>query len=654
MKIALNMIVRNESARIERCLKSVIPHISAAVITDTGSTDDTISVMERLFAENKIPFEIHHTSFKDFSQARNHALNAARLSALDFDYILLTDADMELVVEDKHVFDNLSGPSYDIDQRAGSLVYINRRIVSRYTSGVYRGVTHEYLDVASAGTLRGVYFLDHADGANRVNKLERDIALLIEDLKRDPNNDRSWFYLAQSYRENGQWPQAAQAYLRRFEMGGWDQERWNSLSNYAFALQNQGDEGGFILNSLKAYNFRPSRAEPLYDIAKFFRERGDNYTSLLFSEAGMEIPLSEDGLFVNQYVYNTGLKEEFSICAFYHPDKRAKGYKVTNDLILDKKTPDYARDTARRNMFFYLEPLSKFAPSFKATKLGFVPPDGYTPLNPSIATAPSGHIYCVIRTVNYTIDAAGRYLIRSTNGEANSTNPIDTRNFLARLRLDDFDIQSISEIVWSRSPPAFDLVTGMEDMRLSAIGSRLTVNACVREQNPQGWCRQVQAEIRNEAGSDYVVGQWHTMMVHDRHEKNWMPIQGRNEYVYQLDRIVNDLGKTVKECAVDINIDRISGGSQLIPFFGGLLAVVHEASFRPDNGQRYYQHRFALFDKEGNFGRLSLPFYLHDKQIEFVAGLCWGNGKLLISYGVRDEEAWIAELDAHDVMGILL
>ena len=371
------------------------------------------------------------------------------------------------------------------------------------------------------------------------------------------------------------------------------------------------------------------------------------------SESGISIPLSEDGLFVNQYVYNTGLKEEFSICAFYHPDKRAKGYKVTNDLILDKKTPDYARDTARRNMFFYLEPLSKFAPSFKATKLGFVPPDGYTPLNPSIATAPSGHIYCVIRTVNYTIDAAGRYLIRSTNGEANSTNPIDTRNFLARLRLSDFEIQSVSEIVWNRPPPAFDLVTGMEDMRLSANGHILTVNACVREENTQGWCRQVQAEIRSGAGNEYVVSH-HTMMHHDRHEKNWMPIQGRNEYVYQLDRIVNDLGKTVKECAVDINIDRISGGSQLIPFFGGLLAVVHEASFRPDNGQRYYQHRFALFDKEGNFGRLSLPFYLHDKQIEFVAGLCWGNGKLLVSYGIRDEEAWVAELDAHDVMGMLL
>ena len=77
-----------------------------------------------------------------------------------------------------------------------------------------------------------------------------------------------------------------------------------------------GDEGGFVRELLMAYNYRPSRAEPLYDLARYFRERGDNQSSLLFSETGMKIPLPSDLLFVNEFVYKTGLKEEFSIVRF--------------------------------------------------------------------------------------------------------------------------------------------------------------------------------------------------------------------------------------------------------------------------------------------------------------------------------------------------
>ena len=40
-RLCLNMIVRDESAVIERCLASVRPHVDHWVIVDTGSVDDT-------------------------------------------------------------------------------------------------------------------------------------------------------------------------------------------------------------------------------------------------------------------------------------------------------------------------------------------------------------------------------------------------------------------------------------------------------------------------------------------------------------------------------------------------------------------------------------------------------------------------------------
>ena len=57
--------------------------------------------------KNKIPIELHQIDFIDFSQARNLALIYARESSFDFGYILLFDADMELVVGDRESFINI-------------------------------------------------------------------------------------------------------------------------------------------------------------------------------------------------------------------------------------------------------------------------------------------------------------------------------------------------------------------------------------------------------------------------------------------------------------------------------------------------------------------------------------------------------------------
>ena len=60
-------------------------------------------------------------------------------------------------------------------------------------------MTHEYVDVpGGVEQLHGVWYKDHASGSNRVDKFERDIALLTKALETEPGNHRYWFYLAQS------------------------------------------------------------------------------------------------------------------------------------------------------------------------------------------------------------------------------------------------------------------------------------------------------------------------------------------------------------------------------------------------------------------------------------------------------------------------
>src|SRR3984893_14033380 len=134
----LNMIVKNEMANLERCLGAVADHIACWVIGDTGSTDGTQDFIRRFFAAPNLPGELHSFPFHDFAQARNAALDCAYASPLAYDYLLLDDADMELVVEDRGFRDALEAPGYRLIQRADSgLTYWNARLVQRNAGARY-------------------------------------------------------------------------------------------------------------------------------------------------------------------------------------------------------------------------------------------------------------------------------------------------------------------------------------------------------------------------------------------------------------------------------------------------------------------------------------------------------------------------------------
>ena len=92
-KICLNMIVKNESKIIKRLLDSVSPVIDAFCICDTGSTDDTVHMIESYFKEKNIPGKVIKEPFQNFEYNRSFALKACDEFA-DVDYILLMDDSM--------------------------------------------------------------------------------------------------------------------------------------------------------------------------------------------------------------------------------------------------------------------------------------------------------------------------------------------------------------------------------------------------------------------------------------------------------------------------------------------------------------------------------------------------------------------------------
>ena len=109
--ICLCMIVRDEAAVIERCLRSVRGLIQTWVICDTGSTDQT-SELDRKSARG-IPGELHQCHWVNFGHNRTELMERAYGKA---DYLLLIDADMTITYEQTQIR-TITADSYLLDTK---------------------------------------------------------------------------------------------------------------------------------------------------------------------------------------------------------------------------------------------------------------------------------------------------------------------------------------------------------------------------------------------------------------------------------------------------------------------------------------------------------------------------------------------------------
>jgi glycosyltransferase involved in cell wall biosynthesis len=653
------MIVKNESARITRCLDSVVPHIAAWAILDTWSTDNTREIIRDYFADRKIPGRLMQVPFEDFSASRNKALDLAEQLFEPFDYFLLVDADMELRIDDPNWSANLTAAGYCMVQRGSGITYRNTRLVKRGIGARYHGATHEYINVpGDLLDLYGAWFIDHMDGANRPGKLARDFALLDEAFRRDPTDTRTAFYLAQTLRDLGRKTEAASLYGKRAAMRGWDEEAYYAHLQQARALRDVGSEREFVYEAIAAFNRRPTRAESLYDLAKYYREHSMQAAGAMIAERCLEIQRPpSDILFIEDHVYDYGIREEFAICANYaDPERKDRGHAVCLGLALDHSVPSGTRDLARSNLYHYFQPIGEMLPSWKTRRLKFEPPEGYHQMSPSVARF-GDRIMVAERTINYWITEQGY--------QTPGSGPVHTRTFLLELDPISWEETTHGEILMPEDlpPPAWDGVQGFEDSRLFEWRNDLWTVSTVREQNHGGMAEQWLARIdgtlhMTEARALYPEGP-------RRHEKNWIPLVESDElkFIYLCDptRIVGDDGRTLVEHAPVFACEHFRGGSQAIPFDGGWLAVVHTVTWQ--SGWPKYRHNFIWLDAEYRLKKVSLGWVFPSSAMpdllrgyQYVIGLCWHpDGKrLIMGYQLDERESWIGVFDAGDASKLLL
>lgn len=356
-------IVRNEASVITRMLASVASVASYVCICDTGSTDGTPQVANDWLKKHApdIRAEVHTEghAWVNFMYNRNQCLLRARaqLSGVSSAFMLLMDADFELVIVNRTQFVSIPPPG-----ALNMITYApleggweNMRqplLLSTDWDCGYRLVTHEYLTcISDFETYRllmtredhtteerkqilsaydhkatverydAIQMRHHYDGANRKDKFERDIRLLQNHLLNyDSTDERAWFYLGRSLEHSGDYTRAFNAYYKRVMLGGhFAEEVWYATFRLGACLVANGTEIETAARYfVDAFNFRPHRREPLYHLTRGYRVRQKYTACKLYGYHALTVPLElavmNDDLFVDVPVYEWYIHDELSVC----------------------------------------------------------------------------------------------------------------------------------------------------------------------------------------------------------------------------------------------------------------------------------------------------------------------------------------------------
>ena len=153
---------------------------------------------------------------------------------------------------------------------------------------------------------------------NQSNSGPHDIInTLFAEYEKNPNDTRSVFYLAQSYRDLGDTDSAISWYQRRIDMHGWAEECFVAALEIAKLLAStKGDQSQIMQAFERAWRMRPTRAEPLVELARYHRENGNWFASYLASSRARDIQFpGDDLLFVDASAYSWRALDEFAVAA---------------------------------------------------------------------------------------------------------------------------------------------------------------------------------------------------------------------------------------------------------------------------------------------------------------------------------------------------
>lgn len=702
-KLILLTMVKNESRIIRRLMDSVKGRCDGIVVCDTGSTDDTVKIAREYLKENNIPGDVYEYPFKNFGASREKSFRCCQEWVNsqedkvtwnpEHTWALLLDGDM--LLSDKldkrklnELHSNIAGVT--LKQANGSLIYSNVRVIRCSENWECHGGTHEaWACPPSKETIlfEQPVLTDYGDGGCKSDKYERDVRLLLEDIKEKPNDARSWFYLGQTYLCLRDWEKAIGALKTRIQVGGWDEETYMAQVYLGECYENIGEKGDATRTWLEAWQRRQHRTEAAMKLVKMYRlEDKSQFIGHMFLDRLFQIQKGEsltgiklgnkadnrDMLFVNKRDVEYHMYEELMILSYYINAKPEAWVRLDElDLTNSLGWHDFNGLFGQLHWYdWFLKPLKKTRFAIPLERLPWAKEEHgevWQSFNPSIRKHGSGY-QLNLRYANYFTHEAKHYQYRGFNGQVLTRNTFLTYEDISGLNWNT--PTTVNEILID---PKFQqdtnhYIRGIEDCRL-VQGSDKYEYLGTSQSYSDNKTNKIFHVHREEEEEKWSIKQMPLPPGVNAQEcqKNWLPFMhslGTEKellYIYSFSpfricdaegnlRVFQETSKMLKEWR---------GSAGPVPWSSSThpeeayLCAMHKVYIGGD-GRRYY-HRFMTLTKNLKPSRVSCFLRMTRERVEYWSGLTESQeeGKYVVTYGMKDCEAEIAELSKEQIEELL-
>jgi glycosyltransferase involved in cell wall biosynthesis len=318
IKISHTTIVKNEDHVLGRCIDSIKDVVDEFVIVDTGSEDKTVELIEKKVGK------CYHTEWEgDYAKARNYGVRKCT-----GDWILVQDADEHMTPETvknlKKILAETPENIWEIlvrveDYTDPSMIptYIlyGHRLFRNNKGILWGGKGHEALTTPlNHRTQDSRIVIKHDKTPSAVSPItpkSNELAQVfvdnfLEAIKKNPNDARSMFYLANTYMGKCKWQKAIEWYHKYLEISGWNDERYQAryycarcymfieeftkgreMMLDAYEERDDRNEGELILGELAFKQKKYRQALVWFNLAKEKLEHCEKYglpETLLFLE----------------------------------------------------------------------------------------------------------------------------------------------------------------------------------------------------------------------------------------------------------------------------------------------------------------------------------------------------------------------------------
>jgi tetratricopeptide (TPR) repeat protein len=307
--INLCIMVKNAGPQFENMLQQNLHIFDKWTILDTGSTDSTIEIINKVLVGKK-KGALYQEPFINFRDSRNRLLE---LAGKDCKFIIMIDDTYIIKGNIRSFLHDVRGDqksdSFTIYIKSDDVSFVSNRIIKSSNNLKYKYKIHEVIQETNNKT----YCIPVSEGyiddgsfdfmvKRTLDRKKLDLKLLEEEINENPNDPRHYYYMAQTYRHIENWEMAANYYEKRINhpVEGFLPEKINAYFELArlfnFNLNKPWVECEELY--IKTYQLDNTNQAPYYFIGIHYYLEGNLIKAFEFFQKSFAIGFSTERQFV--------------------------------------------------------------------------------------------------------------------------------------------------------------------------------------------------------------------------------------------------------------------------------------------------------------------------------------------------------------------